>query len=168
MTDYVYNLYQNLLTDYELRNDGQDSSLPYNQFGTVVTNRLFTPDHVEHCQDKQHDEHRKGADVGNRAIAQCTPIITLGLDHHGAQLILHRHRASIAGTHETPQVGIGVYAKCLARHLTLLLGSGSWSQQSHTRKKGNDDGESGKNSAVHFKTSLASQINNRSATENGL
>lgn len=47
MTDYVYNLYQNLLTDYELRNDGQTDSLEFNQFGTIVTNRLFTPDHLE-------------------------------------------------------------------------------------------------------------------------
>ena len=48
MTDnYVYQHYQNLLTEYELRNDSASDSLEYNHFGTVVTNRLFTPDHTE-------------------------------------------------------------------------------------------------------------------------
>ena len=48
MTDiYVYQHYQNLLTEYELRNDSESDSLEYNHFGTIVTNRLFTPDHTE-------------------------------------------------------------------------------------------------------------------------
>ena len=48
MTDnYVYQHYQNLLTEYELRNDSASDSLEYNHFGTVITNRLFTPDHTE-------------------------------------------------------------------------------------------------------------------------
>ena len=49
MTDiYVYQHYQNLLTQYDLTNDSRSDSLEYNQFETIVTNRLFTPDHVEH------------------------------------------------------------------------------------------------------------------------
>ena len=47
MTNYVYQHYHNLLTDYDLRNDEQANSLEFNQFGTIITNRLFTPDHVE-------------------------------------------------------------------------------------------------------------------------
>ena len=47
MTEYIYKHYQNLLTDYDFRNDYQSDSLEYTQFGTIVTNRLFTPDHTE-------------------------------------------------------------------------------------------------------------------------
>lgn len=47
MTDYVYQHYQNLLTEYDLRNESESASLEYNHFGTIVTNRLFTPDHTE-------------------------------------------------------------------------------------------------------------------------
>lgn len=47
MTEYNYQHYQNLLTDYDFRNDYQSDSLEYTQFGTIVTNRLFTPDHTE-------------------------------------------------------------------------------------------------------------------------
>jgi len=48
MTDnYVYQHYQNLLTEYELRNESESDSLEYTHFGTVITNRLFTPDHTE-------------------------------------------------------------------------------------------------------------------------
>tara|TARA_B100000497_G_C7696307_1_gene425654 strand:+ start:6189 stop:7454 length:1266 start_codon:yes stop_codon:yes gene_type:complete len=47
MTEYIYKHYQNLLTDYDFRNDDQSDSLEYSQFGTIVTNRLFTPDHTE-------------------------------------------------------------------------------------------------------------------------
>ena len=47
MTDiYVYQHYQNLLTEYEFTNVSKEKSLEYNQFGTVITNRLFTPDHI--------------------------------------------------------------------------------------------------------------------------
>lgn len=47
MAEYVYQHYQNLISEYELRNDSESESLAYNQFGTIVTNRLFTPDHLE-------------------------------------------------------------------------------------------------------------------------
>lgn len=47
MTNYVYQHYQNILTEYELRNDSESESIEYNHFGTIVTNRLFTPDHTE-------------------------------------------------------------------------------------------------------------------------
>lgn len=48
MTDiYVYQHYQNLLTQYDLTNDSRSDSLEYNQFETVITNRLFTPDNIE-------------------------------------------------------------------------------------------------------------------------
>lgn len=47
MTEYIYQHYQNLLLDYDLRNDDQSDSLEYTQFGTIITNRLFTPDHTE-------------------------------------------------------------------------------------------------------------------------
>ena len=47
MTEYIYQHYQNLLTDYDFRNDDQSDSLEYTQFGTIITNRLFTPDHTE-------------------------------------------------------------------------------------------------------------------------
>ena len=44
---YVYQHYQNLLTDYEFRNDSYSDSMEYNQFEAIVTNRLFTPDNFE-------------------------------------------------------------------------------------------------------------------------
>ena len=47
MTEYIYQHYQNIFTDYDFRNDEQSDSFEYAQFGTVITNRLFTPDHVE-------------------------------------------------------------------------------------------------------------------------
>lgn len=57
MTEYVYQHYQNLLTDYELRNDSQSDSLEYMQFGTIITNRLFTPDSVEDGVTSPEDFH---------------------------------------------------------------------------------------------------------------
>lgn len=47
MTDYVYQHYQNIITEYDLRNNNLSDSLEFSHFGTLVTNRLFTPDHVE-------------------------------------------------------------------------------------------------------------------------
>lgn len=48
MTDnYVYQHYQNILTEYELRNESESDSFEYTNIGTIVTNRLFTPDNIE-------------------------------------------------------------------------------------------------------------------------
>lgn len=63
MTQYVYQQYQALVTDYELRNESLTDSLTYTQFDTVITNRLFTPDQGGYNNDPEDLQIRVSKDV---------------------------------------------------------------------------------------------------------